>query len=169
MAAGIRSSRSHSPAESPELAGAAERLQSLQHFVAALIDRDAVAYSSVIAARRMPEADVEARLRRRTAIESAMRVATDAPLETMRACSRALGDAPVVAAHCTRSTRADVGVAIELLRAAVRGAGLTIEANLGSLADAEYVARVRVEREALDSRSAFDAEHALSQLSERLA
>ena len=96
---------------------------------------------------------------------SAMHAATDVPLEMMRACRRALREAPIVAAHSIRSTRGDVGVAIELLRSAVRSAGLTIDANLGSLKDAGYAGVVKEERQRLDAESAADAEHGLSLLS----
>jgi methenyltetrahydrofolate cyclohydrolase len=164
MAVGIRRSRSKGAAELPELTDAADRLQALKPAFAALIDRDAAAYAAVIAARRLPVSDDESRTRRRAALASAMRTATDAPLETMRACRRALHAAPSVAAHSTTSTRGDVGVAIELLRAAVRGAGFTIDANLGSLEDAGYAAVVRTERETLESESAADAEDGLAQL-----
>jgi methenyltetrahydrofolate cyclohydrolase len=165
MAVGVQRSRSKGAVESRELTEAADRLQSLRPVMASLIDRDAEAYSEVVAARRLPVGDEESKSRQRAAVASAMRVATDAPLETMRACRRALRTAPVVAAHCPRSTRSDVGVAIELLRAAVRGAGITVDANLQSLEDIEYAAAVRIERDTLESESAADAEHGLSQLS----
>jgi formiminotetrahydrofolate cyclodeaminase len=165
MAVGIRRSRSRGAAESPELTDAADRLQSLKAAFAALIDRDAEAYAAVIAARRLPVSDEESRIRQRAALASAMRTATEAPLETLRACRRALHAAPVVAAHSTKGTRGDVAVAIELLRAAARGAGLTIDANLASLEDADYAAAVKTRRETLGSESAADAEHGLAQLS----
>ena len=167
MALGIRSSKADGLEQSSELAGAADRLRSLRPAIAALIDRDANAYSSVIAALRMPVDDADARARRQAASDLAMRAATEVPLETMRACRRALGDAPIVAAQSIRSTTGDVGVAIELLRAAVRAAGVTIDANLGALKDADYVSVVTGERQRLDAESAVDAEHGLSLLSGR--
>ena len=156
MAAGIRLSKPGDSAPSTALAEARERLQSLHPAIAAFIDRDADAYSSVVEA-----------IRSKGDLQAALRGATDIPLETMRACREALRDAPTVATYCTKSTRGDVGVAIELLNAAVRGAGLTIDANLGSIGDAEYVSRVRSERQRLESESAADAEHGLSRLSVR--
>ena len=164
MAIGVRASRPGSPREDGDLADAANRLRPLRATIASLVDRDAEAYSMVIGARRLPAGDDESTLRRQTALESAMRAATEAPLETMRACRAALHEAPVVAAHAIRSTHSDVAVAIELLRAAVRAAGITVEANLASLKDTEYVAQVRVERQQLDADSAADANHALSSL-----
>ena len=58
-----------------------------------------------------------------------------------------------------------MGVAIELLRSAVRSAGLTIDANLASLKDAGYTGVVKGERQRLDAESAADADHGLSLVS----
>lgn len=161
MAAGIRTSRATESTDSMELADATDRLRSLRPTIASLVDRDADAYTAVIMAIRIPS---DAGERRRAAIESAMRAATDVPLEIMRACRRALHEAPVVAARSIRSTHGDVGVAIELLRAAVRSAGLTIDANLASLKDAEYATAVKTERQRLDAESEADAENGLRYL-----
>ena len=158
MAAGIRASRPTESTGAMELADATDRLRSLRPTLASLVDRDAEAYTSVIMAVRMPP---DAGERRRAAIDSAMRTATDVPLDIMRACRRALRDAPIIAAHSIRSTHGDVGVAIELLRAAVRSAGLTIDANLPSLKDAEYASAVQTERQRLEMESAADAGDAL--------
>jgi formiminotetrahydrofolate cyclodeaminase len=165
MALGIRTARPMESGESRELADAADRLRSLRPTIAALIDRDSEAYAAVIAALRMPAGDDNSTARRRAAYESALRGATDVPLETMRACRRALREAPVVAAHGISRTHGDIGVAIELLRAAVRSAGLTIDANVASLGDTDYAREVRAERERLDTESTADAEYGLSQLS----
>jgi formiminotetrahydrofolate cyclodeaminase len=162
MAIGIRESRPSGSVESAGLAVAADRLRSLRAAIASLVDRDAEAYSSVIASLRMPVEGEESEVRRRMACESAMRAATNVPLETMRACRRALHEAAVVAMHAIHSTHGDVGVAVELLHAAVRAAGITVDANLASLRDADYISIARTERQQLDAESAADAEHALS-------
>ncbi len=157
MVAGIRSPRSKESAHSAELADAADKLRSLRPAIESLIDRDAEAYTSVITAFRTPPAE-----RRPGAIESAMRGATEVPLEIMRASRRALREASIVATHSIRSAHGDVAVAIELLRAAVRSTGMTIDANLASLNDAEYVRLVKEERQRLVAESEADAENALA-------
>jgi methenyltetrahydrofolate cyclohydrolase len=157
MAAGIRSSRSKESTDSADLADATDKLRSLRPAIESLIDRDADAYTSVIAAFRIPPAE-----RRPGTIETAMRAATEVPLEIMRASRRALREASVVATHTVRSVHGDVAVAIELLRAAVRSTGMTIDANLTSLKDAEYVRLVKEERERLETDSAADAEKAMA-------
>jgi formiminotetrahydrofolate cyclodeaminase len=167
MAIGIRLSKPADPTVSVALTDSADRLRSLHMAMTALIDRDADAYSSVVAALRLPADQGQAGGSRQAALDSALRGATDVPLETMRACRSALRAATTVAAHCTKSTRGDVGVAIELLLAALRGAGLTIDANLGSLSEIDYVGLVRDERQRLDSESTADAEHGRAQLSGR--
>jgi formiminotetrahydrofolate cyclodeaminase len=164
MAVGIPLSKPGDSGPLTVLAQAGDRLRSLQPVIAALIDRDADAYSAVVAALRMPHDPGNLDEPRRDAYDAALRGATDVPMETMRACSEALRQAPTVAAHCTKSTRGDVAVAIELLGAAVRGAGHTVDANLGSLKDAEYVSLIRSERRRLESESAADAEYGLSEL-----
>jgi methenyltetrahydrofolate cyclohydrolase len=153
MAIGIRTSRPSGSPESFELADAADQLRTLRSAVELLVDRDAEAYLSVLAARRMKDDG-----------ESAMRAATDVPLETMRVCRRALREAQVVAAHAVHSTHGDVGVAVELLRAAVGAAGVTVDANLATLKDADYVSLVRTERQRLDDESTADAETVLAYL-----
>jgi methenyltetrahydrofolate cyclohydrolase len=167
MAADIRMSRESDSAGSAGLAQAADRLRALRSTIASLVDRDAEAYVSVIAARRLPVGGEESEAHRRAAYESAIRAATDVPLETMRACHRALREAPLIASHSIRSTQGDVGVAIELLSAAVRGAGLTVDANLETLGDIDYVHLSRAERQRLESESAADAEIGLSRLQEQ--
>jgi len=167
MAAEIRLSRPAAPGASPDLTEAADRLRSLRPTLIGLIDRDADAYSLVIAARRMPGEDDEGKERRRVALASAMQAATDVPLDTMRTARLALRAAPSVASHCVRSTSADVAVAVELLHAAIRAAGRAVDANLAFSEDASYVERVTVERERLQSESGADAEQAMSLLNGR--
>ena len=164
MAAGIRMSKAAQSQQPSGLTETAARLRSLATETTALVDRDAEAYAAVLAALRMPLTDDEAATRRQAAYELAMRTATNVPLETMRACRRALKDAPLVASQSVQSTRGDVGVAVELLRAAVRAAGITIDANLNSFKDVEYAARVKDERRQLEADGLADASDALSRL-----
>jgi len=150
---------------SVELAAAAARLRPLRDALTSLIDRDGDAYTSVIDALRLPKGSDAQAVVQRQAFESAMREATEAPLEVMRMCRLALADALIVAAQGRRSAASDVGVAIELLRAAARGASMNVDTNLPALNDTAYVDRVRTERRQLDVDSAADAERALALLS----
>ena len=151
-------------AQSADLAAAVVRLGPLRDALTSLIDRDSDAYSSVIDALCLPKGNDAEAAARRQALTSAMKGATDAPLEVMRICRRALADSLIVAAQGRRSAASDVGVAIELLRAAVRGASMNVDTNLPALSDAAYVDRVNAERQQLGEQSAADAERALALL-----
>ena len=83
----------------------------------------------------------------RPAIQRALVAATEAPLEVMRRAAEALELTPVVAELGNSNASSDVQVASGLLEAALRGAQLNVETNLGSLKDPAYVARVKAEAE----------------------
>jgi formiminotetrahydrofolate cyclodeaminase len=161
MVASLKKKRTDD-AEPDPLTDAARRLQPLREQLTALVDRDADAYAAVMNALRLPKADEAQAAARRHALDSAMRSATEAPLETMRLCRRALGEALVVAERGIASAASDVGVAIELLRAAVHGAEMNVDANLASVRDAAYVARANAEKQQLTTESDEDADHGLA-------
>ncbi|MBI4266706.1 MAG: cyclodeaminase/cyclohydrolase family protein [Acidobacteria bacterium] len=104
---------------------------------------------------------------RREAIHAATVQATDVPMETMRACQQALRGAVVVAANGQRNAASDTGVAVELLLAAVRGAGLNVDANVEGLSDTALVERVRDERRELEEEAEADARRARDLLQHR--
>jgi formiminotetrahydrofolate cyclodeaminase len=160
MVAGLK--RRSDDAEADLLAGAADRLRPLRTQLTALVDRDADAYASVMSALRLPKADEIQAAARRQALDAAMRSATEAPLETMRLCRRALGEALAVAERCVPSAASDVGVAIELLRAAVHGAEMNVDTNLASVGDAAYVSGVNAEQQQLVKESQADADRGLA-------
>jgi len=75
-------------------------------------------------------------------------------------CQQALRGAVIVASNGGRKTTSDVGVAVELLVAALRGARLNVEINLAGLEDEPYTARIREEVDELVVDGAEDAERA---------
>ena len=130
-------------AESREaLDSARGRLMAARAALTGLIDRDSAAYDLVVAAYRTPKTTEEEKTARRDAIQQAMRVATEVPLETATLCADALGDAAIVGEHGNPNATSDVGTAIALLRAGIRGAQLNVEINVGSLSDAALVAEI---------------------------
>jgi formiminotetrahydrofolate cyclodeaminase len=67
----------------------------------------------------------------------------------------------VIVARCgNRNATSDVGVALEMLTAGIKGAGLNVDINLGSLADREYVERARWERQDLERSAGEEAARA---------
>jgi len=57
-----------------------------------------------------------------------------------------------------KSASSDVGVAVELLRAAIRGAALNVDTNSNQIADKEFAAVVRAESQQIETISASQAQ-----------
>src|SRR5438045_792663 len=149
MVAGMARTRTGSPEETADLAAAAARLQPIRHELITLIEQDSRAYLALIAAYREPRSTDEERQRRREAIDAAMRAAIDAPLRTMRACERALGEAPLVARVGNPNAVTDAAVGSKLLLAALEGAALNVDVNAAGIGDQEHRTRAVGERGAL--------------------
>jgi formiminotetrahydrofolate cyclodeaminase len=157
MVASLPKTRTGAPEEVADLAEAAARLRPLRDRLLELVDEDSEAYAAVLAAHRMAKGTEPEKAARAAAIGDALRLATDVPLDGMRASQQALRGAVVVASAGLGSAAGDVAVGVELLGAAVRGFGLSIDINAALLKDAAYVARVRDERRLLAADAAEDA------------
>jgi formiminotetrahydrofolate cyclodeaminase len=157
MVAAMPKTRTGAPEETADLAETEARLRPLRNDLTGLIDRDSEVYATVIAARRLPKDTDEQKATRRAAIQAGTVLATEVPLDTMRACRQALEGAVIVAKNGNRNAASDVGVAIELLLAGLRGAGLNVDINLAGLTDQQFVARARAERQALEHDGTADA------------
>jgi formiminotetrahydrofolate cyclodeaminase len=161
MAASLSKSRTGAPEEATDLAEAAARLRPLRDRLVELIDADSSAYRAVMVALKLPKASEQEQAHRNETLQSALREATDAPLDVMRAGQQALAGGVIVARNAYRVAASDVAMAIELLGASVRGAALSIDGNLSGITDDSYIARVRTERQQLAEDSVRDADQAL--------
>lgn len=160
MVAGLPKSRAATAEDAARLSAAGARCAALADELKALVDRDSAAYEQVMAAYRRPKSTDDEKTARSAAIQDAMRGATETPLAVMRACAAAAEQGVVVAAMGNPSASSDAGVGFELLGAALRGAKLNVEINLGSLKDAEYVKKVQAEIEELGRAIAHETEAA---------
>lgn len=164
MVAGLPRTRTGAPEEAADLAEAAARLRPLRDMLASLVERDSDAYAAVVDAMRLPKATEADKQQRRSAIDTAMRGATEVPLDTMRACQQALRGALVIAANGNANASTDTGTAVLLLMAALRGAALNVGVNLRSVSDQAFAEGVSQERDQLIA----DAEADAAQANERL-
>jgi formiminotetrahydrofolate cyclodeaminase len=167
MVAGLPKTRTGTPEEAADLAEASVRLRTLRDALAALVQQDSDAYAAVVDAMRLPKATAAEKDARRGAIETAMRQATETPLETMRCCQQALRGAIVVAANGNRNAATDTAIGAELLLAGLRGAGLNVDVNIDSVSDAPFASRVAEERRQLAADGEADARLAREQLGVR--
>ena len=160
MVAGLANTRSGSGEDREALTAAADALAEIRAGLTGAIDADTTAYDMVVAAYKRPKASADEQAARQTAIQLALRAATDVPLGVMLMSASALGQAIAIAAHGHRAAASDVGVAVALLRAGSRGARLNVEINLGGIADAAYAATVAKEMARLSEETARAADEA---------
>jgi len=137
MVAGMTKTRNGADDEREALDSARADLLALQGSLKELVDLDTAAYSLVMAAYRQPHDTDEQKHARQKMIQDAMRVATQVPLETMRACANVIREARIVASYGNPSASSDVKVGVQLALAGFRGAGFNVEINFGSLTDPE--------------------------------
>ena len=142
MVAALPKTRSNTPEERTSLDGARTKLLALRARLIDLIDRDAAAYDAVVAAYRLPKATDAEKTVRKTAIQDALKLASEVPLETCLTANDVLREAATVAEAGNPSARSDIAVAVQFLTTAVQGALHNIEANLGSVSDDAFVADI---------------------------
>jgi methenyltetrahydrofolate cyclohydrolase len=151
MVAGLPRPRVRSPEDERRLANARSQCTDISERLTALMDRDSDAYDGVVAAFRLPKNSDDEKADRTIRIQEALRAATEAPLEVMRACAEAIHLAETVAAFGNANAASDVQVGLELLGAGLRGAGINVAINLTSLKDQAYVEAMKKETQRLEA------------------
>lgn len=101
-----------------------------------LAELDANAYAAVVQARRLPRGTDLERQTRTVQVAAAVREATRAPMQTLRAAAEVLELAEELAPIGGARAISDVGVAAMLGAAAARGAALNVQINLPDVTDA---------------------------------
>ena len=149
MVAGMNKTRHGAPEEMTDLAAAAARLRTIRDELMTLAATDPEAYRQLLTAYKLPKATPDEQAARRRAIIAGIRAATDAPLQTMRACVSALREAVLVAAAGNPNAITDAAVGVHLLIAAVRSGAMNVDVNLKGMTDAAYVGASTAERREL--------------------
>ncbi|MGH9373911.1 MAG: cyclodeaminase/cyclohydrolase family protein, partial [Vicinamibacterales bacterium] len=126
MVASMPRHRAESAEEVDSLQAAGRRCHELSERLTALVDQDSAAYDLVVAAYRLPKASDVEKSERSQRIQEALRSAVEAPLDVMRRCAEAVEAVRVVEAFGSPNATSDVGVALELLAAGLRGARLNV-------------------------------------------
>lgn len=138
MVSGLTKSKTNSEVERVALDTAHRALAPVKERLLALADADTAAFDLVMTAYRLPKATDEEKATRKRAVQSALRKATEAPLDTLRSMTDALEHIAIVAQYGNPSASSDVRVALELLEASAAGAAANVEINLTGLADEAF-------------------------------
>jgi glutamate formiminotransferase/formiminotetrahydrofolate cyclodeaminase len=135
MVAGLTVGKKKYAAVETEMKEISLQAAALVNELSSLVARDAVAYTVVTAAYKLPgDTDADATRKKQT-VDGALLGAAEVPLETARACVRVLELAAAVAARGNPNAVSDAGVAALLADAACRGAVYNVRINVGSMDD----------------------------------
>jgi formiminotetrahydrofolate cyclodeaminase len=110
-----------------------------------LLQDDTVAYNGVIDAYRLPKDTEDERATRHKAVQDGLIVAANVPLEIVRVALEVCRLAVTAAEIGNPAAVTDAGIGAILGEAAVQGASLNVEINMGSIDDVDYVRRVGAE------------------------
>ncbi len=135
MVAGLTVGKKKYAAVDAEMKEAALEAVAVGNRLAALVKRDADAYSKVSAAHKLAKEPADAAARRAETITSALLEAAEVPLETARCCVEVATLAAVVAEKGNANAVTDAGVAALLAEAGCRGAAYNVRVNIQALDD----------------------------------
>ena len=159
MVGSITARKAQHASKAPAMHRIAEHAGALVTRLSELARRDAAVYGRVSAAFRLPEhpADV-----RRTAIDEALLLAAEIPLETARACAEAAELCAEAAREGHVPANADAAVGTLLAEAACRGAALNVRVNIKDTSNPARHAALVEEARRLAARAVEARDRALA-------
>ena len=135
-----------------KLSDALEHMRKSADELTAAIDRDSSAYDAVLTAYKLPQGEGEESKARDAAIQTAMRGATEVPLDVATSTVALFERIGQLAAIAAASMKSDLDVARLMAAAGARGALANVEINLDGIKDTGYVTATREKVAALRER-----------------
>lgn len=112
-------------------------------------NKDIEAFDAYMQCFRMPKETDEEKKARAEAIQNAAKNATLVPLEICKLCLEILKEADELSKYGNKMAISDVGVGAMVGEAAMRACMLSVDINLPTIKDQEFVAQVKAERQRL--------------------
>lgn len=153
MVAGLTAGRKQFDAVTPEMKELAKTAKRLRVDLLADMDRDADAYTAVMAAFRLPHNTAAEKTHRADAIQQATREAARVPLAVAEKALEVMIMAGTVVAKGNPNAMSDGAVGAMLARAALQGALFNVKINLRDIRDEAFTTRLSAQAEALDARA----------------
>jgi formiminotetrahydrofolate cyclodeaminase len=162
MVANLTIGKKEYEAVEAEMKDIATKAAELRLKLTAAIDRDAEAYSEVMAAFKLPKTNDIEKSTRQQAIQHSFKHAARVPLEVAQNAVNVLGLAERAVHAGNKNAVTDGAVAALNARAAALAALYNVKINLVSIKDEEFVARITAEVKVLESQVAAKEEKILS-------
>ena len=129
-----------------EVSQAASELEKLTDELVKLVDEDARAFTPLANAYKMPKETEGQKQAKEAALQQALVGACDVPISIMKACTRVIELAEMLAEKGSRMAVSDAGVSVLFAKAALQGASLNVLINCASMTDRQraegYLAEV---------------------------
>lgn len=154
MAANFTAGREKYAAVAPQIQSALASLAEDRSKFLDLMHRDMTAYTSVLAAYKLPKGTEDEKAARREAIQAATKDAMAVPLEMTRVAIGVLQQSQSLASIANANLLSDVAVAAVLAEATYAAGRINVEVNLGGLADEAMVASIRADLDQGQQRAA---------------
>lgn len=151
-----------------EFSDVADEGQQVMHELLALVDEDTAAFNRIMEVYSMPKGTEEEQTARAKALEEATLQATQVPLRTMRAASRALPLLLRMAERGNPASASDAGVGALAAVAAIRGAELNVRINAASLKDRAAADRLLAEAADITQKAIFQEGKILDEVSKKI-
>ncbi|HFD11967.1 MAG TPA: methenyltetrahydrofolate cyclohydrolase [Crenotrichaceae bacterium] len=112
---------------------------SLRQELLDLIHADIEAFNQVMAAYKQPKTTDDGDNKKRSeAIQSALKTATDVPLQCAEACRSVMRLSKIAAEIGNKNVVSDAGVAVLAAQAALRSSALNVYINIGYISDKDF-------------------------------
>ena len=118
-----------------EVQQAVKELASLTDELVKLVDEDASAFTPLANAYKMPKETEAQKQAKEAALQQALVGACDVPVSIMKACTRVIELAEMLAEKGLRMAVSDAGVSVLFAKAALQGASLNVLINCASMTD----------------------------------
>ena len=133
-----------------------------------LVNEDMKVFGQFMDTLRMPKGSDEEKKVRSEALQKAYIAATEVPLTIAETCLEVIELACEICSYGNKSAISDVGVGAYIAEAALQGALLSVDINLGGIKDQAYVDNASARKNALLTKARECREKAVVIVKERL-
>jgi len=152
----------------PQVKVILEKTNKLMSRLEELVAEDIKVFGQFMDVLKLPKDTEEQKAERARLMQEALKGATDTPMEIARVCLEGLELAEELSTIGNKGAISDVGVAAYVAEAALNSVLLSVDINIPSIKDAEYVDKIQTEKYALIVKAAQLREKAVAQVRERM-
>ena len=121
-----------------EMQALLQQSETLRERLIVMVKADVEVFDSVMAAYGLPKDSDEQKTARSLEIQSALKVATDVPLECAKACAEAIALSRIAAEKGNVNVITDAGAAVMSAYAGLKTAALNVYINIGAIKDVKF-------------------------------